>query len=349
MNGPASRWKGKPGDRSSRIGPIHDDRHRHRPEMRKLRNRLEQAEAGRRQAEKDLKEKQDRFQAFLDNGRCASLSRSQTAATCMSIGPSESVFNGDRATLTANRTAIVILKRWFAGYTAPRRGMVLRTGRVLETVEEVPTPDGVLRSWLVFKFPVPDAAGRQLLGDGGDQHHRPAAGRRSSPRKRSVSRGDLGVDLRLCLPLLPWMPAGRPESNRRPRALPGSPAAHPGGTAGAGDAGQPDPPGRPAAPRHQAYRHPGGESGFEQGASSPVPARSAGFAIPTLPIWDAQVGRVARSSARSRTLPTNGPKQLPKRIFPATSSGATGPACWKMPSRNAATWLANSTMKSARH
>jgi len=31
-------------------------------------------------------------------------------------------------------------------------------------VERVPTPDGVLRDWLVFKFPFQDGAGRMLIG-----------------------------------------------------------------------------------------------------------------------------------------------------------------------------------------
>jgi PAS domain S-box-containing protein len=38
----------------------------------------------------------------------------------------------------------------------------------LETIEHVPTPDGVLRSWLVFKFPVEATGGRLLGGMGVD-------------------------------------------------------------------------------------------------------------------------------------------------------------------------------------
>lgn len=41
---------------------------------------------------------------------------------------------------------------------------VLATLKPSETLEEVPTPDGDWRCWLVHKFPVEDAAGQKLLG-----------------------------------------------------------------------------------------------------------------------------------------------------------------------------------------
>src|SRR5262249_37668758 len=41
---------------------------------------------------------------------------------------------------------------------------VLATGRAVEAVEIAPDPAGVLRSWLVMKFPVPDKRQGLLLG-----------------------------------------------------------------------------------------------------------------------------------------------------------------------------------------
>lgn len=41
---------------------------------------------------------------------------------------------------------------------------VLSTGKVMETYETVPTPDGVLRDWLVLKFPVKGRSGQRYLG-----------------------------------------------------------------------------------------------------------------------------------------------------------------------------------------
>lgn len=41
---------------------------------------------------------------------------------------------------------------------------VLRTGRPSETIEQVPTPDGRMRHWLVTKFPFPGPGGRKWVG-----------------------------------------------------------------------------------------------------------------------------------------------------------------------------------------
>lgn len=42
--------------------------------------------------------------------------------------------------------------------------LVLLSGRTLESTESVPTPDGVLHSWLVIKFPMMDSEERQFIG-----------------------------------------------------------------------------------------------------------------------------------------------------------------------------------------
>ncbi len=41
---------------------------------------------------------------------------------------------------------------------------VLASNQPTETLEDVPTPDGVLRHWLVFKFPITNNAGQRFLG-----------------------------------------------------------------------------------------------------------------------------------------------------------------------------------------
>ena len=43
-------------------------------------------------------------------------------------------------------------------------GAVISTNRTIETVERIPTPDGKMRDWLVFKFPFEDGASRMLIG-----------------------------------------------------------------------------------------------------------------------------------------------------------------------------------------
>jgi PAS domain S-box-containing protein len=41
---------------------------------------------------------------------------------------------------------------------------VFTTGQGVEVLETVPTPDGVERHWMVFKFPVRAESGRKILG-----------------------------------------------------------------------------------------------------------------------------------------------------------------------------------------
>jgi diguanylate cyclase (GGDEF)-like protein/PAS domain S-box-containing protein len=42
--------------------------------------------------------------------------------------------------------------------------LVLSTGRSMRLIEDAPTPDGHLHTWLVIKFPFEDAAGHRLIG-----------------------------------------------------------------------------------------------------------------------------------------------------------------------------------------
>ncbi len=124
-------------------------------EVRELRCRLEQAELA-------LRESEARFAAFLDNGPCVAFLKDPSGRHVYVNRPFRDMFRwgpNDRDASDAERFPPEVAVR-----LKEHDETVLRTGQVLETIEQVPTPDGVLRSWLVFKFPVPDASGRALIG-----------------------------------------------------------------------------------------------------------------------------------------------------------------------------------------
>src|SRR5204862_1940977 len=41
---------------------------------------------------------------------------------------------------------------------------VFKTGQTTESFQDVPLPDGTLRHWLIYKFPIADAAGQRYVG-----------------------------------------------------------------------------------------------------------------------------------------------------------------------------------------
>lgn len=132
-------------------------------EVAALRRQLETAEAGRQRAEQALKDSEKRFQAFLDNGPYVAFMKDKGGRHVYANRRFRQMFHwspedGEK-TADADHFPPEVVHQ-----LQENDERVLDTGQVLETVEEVPTPDGVLHSWLVFKFPVPQESDRPLLG-----------------------------------------------------------------------------------------------------------------------------------------------------------------------------------------
>jgi len=117
----------------------------------------------RKQAEQELKQKEDRFQAFMDNSPAVAFMKDPDGRYLYYNRPFQKLFlrgNDDLIGKTdADLFPLEIVRK-----LRENDGVVISSGRSIETVETVPTPDGVLRDWLVFKFPLPEPSGRVLLG-----------------------------------------------------------------------------------------------------------------------------------------------------------------------------------------
>src|SRR5258708_7193204 len=117
----------------------------------------------RKQAEQELKQKEDRCQAFMDNSPAVAFMKDPDGRCLYYNRPFQKLFlrgNDDLIGKTdADLFPLEIVRK-----LRENDGVLISSGRSIETVETVPTPDGVLRDWLVFMFPLPEPSGRVLLG-----------------------------------------------------------------------------------------------------------------------------------------------------------------------------------------
>jgi PAS domain S-box-containing protein len=117
----------------------------------------------RKLTEQKLKEKEERFQAFMDNSPAVAFMKDENGRFIYYNRPFQRLFQRGEENLTGKTDADLFPKE-IAQKLEENDEAVLMAGRTVETVERVPTPDGVTRDWLVFKFPLQEASGRRLLG-----------------------------------------------------------------------------------------------------------------------------------------------------------------------------------------
>jgi PAS domain S-box-containing protein len=114
-------------------------------------------------SDKALRESEERFNAFMDNspaiawmrdeqGRYVYLSRTYTQRS------------GRTLEECRGKTAFDLWPREIAEGFWKIDQEVLRTGRPIEAMEEVPTPEGGRSYWWNVKFPFQDASGRRFVG-----------------------------------------------------------------------------------------------------------------------------------------------------------------------------------------
>lgn len=117
----------------------------------------------RKQAERELKEKEDRFKAFMDNSPAVAFMKDPDGKYVYYNRPFQRLFQRGEENLIG-KTDAELFPQDIVQKLRENDSVVASSGRTIETVECVPTPDGVLHDWLVFKFPLREDSGKTLLG-----------------------------------------------------------------------------------------------------------------------------------------------------------------------------------------
>ena len=116
----------------------------------------------RKQAEIALKESEERFKAFMDNSPVMAFIKDEQNRMVYINEPFERKFQVKLADLRGERDDEWVLQE-SANQTPENDMIVFSTGKALETVETIPTPDGC-QYWLVSKFLLNNANAKPLLG-----------------------------------------------------------------------------------------------------------------------------------------------------------------------------------------
>ncbi len=117
----------------------------------------------RKQAELDLKEKDERFHSFMNNNPAIAFMKDSEGRLIYHNRPFQRLFQQGKESLLG-KTDFDLFPPEVARKLQENDRAVISTNRTIETVERIPTPDGMMRDWLVFKFPFQDAAGQKLIG-----------------------------------------------------------------------------------------------------------------------------------------------------------------------------------------
>jgi PAS domain S-box-containing protein len=117
----------------------------------------------RKRAELALRDSEERFRSFMDNNPAIAFLRDEDGRYVYH-NRTHAVYFQRTPGQWLGKTLFEVFPPETAEMLHAHDAEVLASGQVLRGEEQVPTPDGVLRDWLVFKFPVQDGSGRRLLG-----------------------------------------------------------------------------------------------------------------------------------------------------------------------------------------
>lgn len=132
------------GGRSARLAVVTDATERHR-------------------AEEALRDSEERFRAFMNHAPNIAWMKDEEGRHVYLNRTYERRF-GVRSEECRGKTDFELWPREVAEEFRRNDEAVLTSGRVVEVVEEAPDPDGNLRSWWSFKFPVQDSSGARYVG-----------------------------------------------------------------------------------------------------------------------------------------------------------------------------------------
>jgi PAS domain S-box-containing protein len=116
----------------------------------------------RKLSEEALRESQSFFHTFMNNSPAVAFMKDQEGRYVYVNEPFERLF-GQKLSYLRGRTSHDWLPEITAQETHDHDLEVLATGQPQEIVETVPLSDGSQHDWLVFKFPLNDAAGRRFV------------------------------------------------------------------------------------------------------------------------------------------------------------------------------------------
>jgi len=112
-----------------------------------------------KQTEQALRESQERFTAFMDNSPIYAYVKDEDGRYVYANHPLDII----RKFSIVGKTVFDLLPAESAGPYREHDLAVLSSGKADELIERIPLPDGTVRDWLIFKFPM-EASGKRLLG-----------------------------------------------------------------------------------------------------------------------------------------------------------------------------------------
>jgi PAS domain S-box-containing protein len=117
----------------------------------------------RRLKEEELRESQERFRLFMDNNPAVAFLKDERGRF-LYYNRTHQLFFQHGSDDWLGKTVFDVYPPEVASRLQEHDDKVLAAGRLLQTQEVVPAPDGSPHHWLVFKFPVRDVAGHTYLG-----------------------------------------------------------------------------------------------------------------------------------------------------------------------------------------
>ena len=120
-------------------------------------------EMQRQRMEEALRESEARFKAFMDNSPTVAFMKDEEGRYVYLNKPFERRFNINLADCLG-KTDFDLWPDAIAKQLRENDTHVLTVEKTVEMLESVPTPDGCLHHWLVFKFLCQDISGRRLVG-----------------------------------------------------------------------------------------------------------------------------------------------------------------------------------------
>ena len=116
----------------------------------------------RKRSEEELRETQAFFNSFMDNSPAVAFMKDAEGRYVYVNKPFERLF-GKKLNFLQGRKSFDWLPPGLAEETHQHDLKILRSGKPEEVVEAVPTEDGTIHHWLVFKFPTTDSAGNRFV------------------------------------------------------------------------------------------------------------------------------------------------------------------------------------------